>query len=196
MLGARSGTAEANAVMRALAGCNGGAVSRGHAFALIVALLGAGCSAPHRDARSKLSDDRESEARRLLTRLGDGAARYAREHGRFPPSAPSMVPAADCCDRGGAPARCVPDPAAWEHPAWRALGFAITEPHAFRIAYTGWEDGSKFIASALADLDCTNQFTLYELTGELRNGQAVMRLTKEPYEPDPPGFVLERSPQP
>ncbi len=104
-----------------------------------------------------------------------------------------MVPRHDCCDvaasRRAHP--CPGSPGEWDDPAWKTLAFAVSGPRWFRYAYTAAEDGHMFIASALANLECRDDFTLYELRGEVVNGEPVWSLTEQIYEADPTGFVVD-----
>jgi len=95
---------------------------------------------------------------------------------QFPGPAP-VTPADSCCGGsadGDDDGECDPDPKAWDAPTWRALGFAVTEPHRFVYSYAGegTGDNARFAATAQGDLDCDGQRSTFERTGSgVRKGK-------------------------
>ncbi len=84
------------------------------------------------------------------------------------PKAVAATPADSCCDQGD---ECAVAPDAWDVPTWRALEFAITEPHVFIYAYdsSGTLESAQFTARAHGDLDCDGKTSTFK-----RSGQAVV----------------------
>jgi type II secretory pathway pseudopilin PulG len=95
------------------------------------------------------------EATLNTRRLADAAYNYALSHKgqRFPASTP-WTPARACCGSPGD--KCVPDAKAWSAPTWKALEFAIDEPHyyQYRVTREGSGNKSKLTVEARGDLDC------------------------------------------
>ncbi len=73
------------------------------------------------------------------------------------------------------PGESVEDPpGVWEHPTWRALGFAQPRPHYFSFAFDSERgaSGSRFSARAHGDLDGDGQYSTFKLNGEYRVGES------------------------
>ncbi|HEU5141958.1 MAG TPA: hypothetical protein VFU04_02255, partial [Solirubrobacterales bacterium] len=70
------------------------------------------------------------------------------------------TPALGACCRGGRE-RCDPDPALWEAPLWRELGFSLDHAHAYAYSYAS--DGERFTVRAQGDLDCDGVYSTFEL---------------------------------
>jgi hypothetical protein len=63
----------------------------------------------------------------------------------------------------------VVDPAGtWDHPTWRRLDFAETDPHGFSFEFISelGRERSTFIARAHGDLDGDGVTSTFEITGE------------------------------
>ena len=112
-----------------------------------------------------------SEARHNVRRIADGARTYHEQHRkqgrRFAfPATTEWTPAVDCCKGGG---KCAPDAVAWSHPTWKALGFALTEPHYYQYRFVSEGKGKKarFTALARGDLDCNKTHSTFRLSGHL-----------------------------
>jgi hypothetical protein len=118
---------------------------------------------------------RTAEARDRIAYLTRMTVTYASEHradaasntrrGRrgaataspFPPSAPRTP--ADV-PRG---VRVVDPPSVWDHPTWRALSFAMTDPHYFSYEFVN--QGSAFTVRAYGDLDGDGTLSTFERSG-------------------------------
>lgn len=109
---------------------------------------------------------RDREAEELLHYLvGRARSVYAATH-QLPRTAAGPTPPVGACCKHGGP--CAPDLAAWQVPAWQALGFTIDDPHRYSYAYAPTPDGGA-VMRAVGDVDC--------------NGKAVVvevRLTRSP----------------
>ncbi len=92
-----------------------------------------------------------------------------------------------CCGLQGD--RCPPvgssqAPASWEErwaaPQWQALMFSIDEYHWYWYEYTttgigpGNEDGARFTARAMGNLDCDDSFSTFERVGGVSDANAIV----------------------
>lgn len=124
---------------------------------------------------------KSTEAKMFIKWISDGAlAHYhnppfsdastpAPKH--FPPeSVGPTPPVGACCMQGG---KCAPDPALWEHPTWRALGFSIEDPHYYSYQYEVLDGGKAFVARAIGDLDCDGVLATFELSGTVTDDGRV-----------------------
>jgi len=122
-----------------------------------------------------------SEAKQMLRSIADSARAYRMDSSNFnqgmvpmPPSFPSSTastPAASCCASGGL---CTSDKATWSSPEWQALNFSIEGEHRFAYRVETSEDGSSFIATATADLNCDGNITTFEVRGSMSGGDPVL----------------------
>ena len=92
---------------------------------------------------------------------------------RFPDSV-DWTPRLPPCE-GGAP-RYVPDEKDWEHPTWRALAFAMANPHRYRYRFTsrGVGDAATFTVEAEGDLNCNGVRSHYRRVGRAGAGKVVV----------------------
>lgn len=147
-------------------------------------------------------EDRRSSAREAVAELGDLSAATAVAGSRGPRSCPSAPGSAlggsvgptpplalDCnksptkhCSSALFPTR---GPArywrgAWYvEPMWRAIGVALTRPHAFHYALTtaiepGSKDRCRFTARAHGDLDGDGAFSTLAVSGVVDEGGATL----------------------
>jgi hypothetical protein len=81
------------------------------------------------------------------------------------PASVDWTPAEPCCKQLGG--RCAPGAKAWDHPTWRALGFAMKEPHLFQYRFVSDGKGRKarFLIEARADADCNGVYAVYRRQG-------------------------------
>lgn len=107
-----------------------------------------------------------------LERLAKNLKVAQRTHGEFPKGSVPPTPSRSCCAfRDG---RCS-EPAAWNHPIWNQLDFAMEAPHFFRYAYDS--DGTTFMVRAIGDLDCDGNEITYTLSGSIDDqGNVVTNL--------------------
>lgn len=119
-----------------------------------------------------------------LRTIVDGAIVYGSKHDgetSLPPSVeltPKEVP------KGAA----VLDPkGTWDHLTWRALGFSITEAHAFSYVYTRTYDPiagrTSFEVTAHGDLDGDGALSTFSVFGEKERGGSTRAL---------PGMYVDR----
>ncbi len=87
--------------------------------------------------------------------------------GWLPPSAP-RTPAVP-----PARSKVIDSPGAWDHPAWRALDFAIADPHYFAYEVQVAPDGKSFAIRAVGDLDGDGRYSTFERAGRVENGRVV-----------------------
>ncbi|MCD6499957.1 MAG: prepilin-type N-terminal cleavage/methylation domain-containing protein [Deltaproteobacteria bacterium] len=90
---------------------------------------------------------------------------------RFPRSV-GMTPRRRCCKYPGGRCRRVN----WDNMTWRALKFAINDPHYFqyRLVAVGRGTRAKFTARAQADLDCDRRFSTYERAASVSSDMKVV----------------------
>ncbi len=117
-----------------------------------------------------------AEARANVRRLFDAASRAYRENRvgpdgapmprAFPPST-TLTPTANRCVSGNVP--YAPDPSLWDSPGWRALSFAVGEPHYYRYQFisAGIGRDALFTARALGDLNCDGTYSTFEWVGRV-----------------------------
>lgn len=84
-----------------------------------------------------------------------------------------VTPAGRCCMQPKG--MCVANAADWRHPAWRALGFAVTDPHA--LAYELTVNAAGFTARGIGDVRCDGELTIFELRGTL-DAEGVVEFSK------------------
>lgn len=75
---------------------------------------------------------------------------------------------------------CAPAAASWTTSPWRALGFAVEEPHRFRYAHAPDPDGKSFSVVGVGDLDCDGTAVTYELRGDTSNGKITTKIVEPP----------------
>jgi type IV pilus assembly protein PilA len=112
-----------------------------------------------------------SEARHNVRRIADGARTFHEQRRKLGrrfafPATTEWTPAVDCCKGGG---KCAPDAVAWSHPTWKALGFALTEPHYYQYRFVSEGKGkkAKFTVEARANLDCNKAHSSFQVGGQL-----------------------------
>lgn len=111
--------------------------------------IDAGIDATETDAASAIDD---IEPLRLVRRLTE----YERDldsilvDGAFPEAAAGFAPNGTCCGPGGV-TLCPANPALWIGP-WEAIHFSVDEAQAY--VFNIGSQGSSFILTAAADLDC------------------------------------------
>lgn len=164
-----------------------GLVSRGDAGPLFATAGLAGLIVAPELARRRRGRQ-HAEARRFVTRIAEGAvdAWRARIPGidgsalppRFPPSAgPTPPTQAGLCD-GFEVA-----PSAWDTPGWQGLNFAIHGTHRYQYSFEVDPAGQGFTARAIGDLDCDGTFSTFEVIGEVRGEDVLLRsVAKAPLE--------------
>ena len=110
------------------------------------------------------------EAELELRRIGHAAIMYFDEHGRFPAAAAGPTPATPCC--AGPDHQCASVIDDWAAEPWRTLGVTMLEPHRYQYTFTPGADGSSFTATAIGDLDCDGDASVFTLTGTAVGGAA------------------------
>lgn len=110
---------------------------------------------------------RAAEARDLVMQIALKLSDYAKAHAnRFPPSAP-LSP-----DK--VPQRAPVLPAShFEHPSWKAIGFAPHEPIFFSYEFVTAKNGRSVEVIARGDLDADGQTSKYSTTVRVRKGEVT-----------------------
>lgn len=130
---------------------------------LVAALLASACGKSKDAADDYVRRSKLIEAKLQLGRLSKWAKVEYIERDAFPAGTVGPTPATPCCkhDKGV----CVPDPATWQDPVWRALDFTIDDPFRFQYSYTS--DGKTFTATAIGDVQCDGQPVTLTVRGGL-----------------------------
>lgn len=131
--------------------------------------------------RSCTAKTRAAEADELLGYLADRVAAHVAATGRVPPTPAGPTPEATCCDQGGV---CAADPARWDQPGWRALGFSIDGAHRFAYRYAPDPTGLSATLRAVGDVACDGAVREVELKLTVVAGQ-VSRVWSHPAPRDP-----------
>lgn len=139
-------------------------------LALIALCALATCPAAQRRCAARQT---AREAPALLRYLVDQIQAHVAEHHALPAVAAGPTPAIGaCCERVQ---RCAPEPARWDQPGWRALGFSIDGPHHF--SYQVAPNGAGLLLTAIGDQDCDGVRASYQVAVTLEAGRVVERWT-------------------
>ncbi len=90
------------------------------------------------------------------------------------PTAKTITPTAGCCAAIGAGGteKCKPADGDWESDAtWKALDFAMVDPHYYAYSFVGGAATGAYTATARGNLDCDADFSSFTLYGEVVNGE-------------------------
>ena len=93
---------------------------------------------------------------------------------QFPLSV-ALSPGSEFCAGGSVNGRWLPVEAAWKHPSWHALNFALSDPHfySYEFVSAGRDAGATFTARAIGDLDCDGVFSTFERVGRVDSNNNV-----------------------
>jgi hypothetical protein len=125
------------------------------------------CPAAKRSCTARV---RATEADQLLGYLADRVAAHVATAGRVPPTAAGPTPQSTCCAQGG---ECSPDPALWDAPGWRELGFSVDGAHRYAYQYTPDPSGLGATLRAAADLDCEGTVSVIEVKLTVAGGKVA-----------------------
>ena len=143
---------------------------------IVVAIIGILSAVAIPSFLNYIKKSKTAEALSQLQKISVAAKLYYAEEHRvpadfspIPPQFPATIartPIIACCANPGN--KCPPDTAEWGVPTWKALKFAMEDPHYFRYAFTssGIENDAEFTAFAHADLDCDGQYSTFTTQGE------------------------------
>tara|TARA_R110002096_G_scaffold350395_1_gene543426 strand:+ start:1948 stop:3369 length:1422 start_codon:yes stop_codon:yes gene_type:complete len=124
-----------------------------------------------------------SEGIQFIKKMSDGARTYyatpdfastsltpSQTKKHFPASVGPTPPLGTCCSMGG---KCIPDADTWEHPTWKALDFAMRDPHYYSYEFkTEVKDGvTSYTALAYGDLDCDGVYSTFSHYGVVVDGE-------------------------
>jgi hypothetical protein len=120
------------------------------------------------------------EALIQLDKIAKGAVIGYNTDATYPVGKAPLTPAVPCCTQNfEGKRRCVPDPAQFSAPIWRALDFTLDAPHYFQYTYES-ADGQSFIATATGDLDCDGTFVTWTLKGTTLGGVPRTEIVEPP----------------
>ena len=129
---------------------------------IVVAIIGILAAVAIPAFMKYIKKSKTTEAKEHLKKMADGAKTYYMEGaGDFPASAgPSPSTMTQPCDDGG---KATPSASYWAESGWKALDFAMDDPHYF--VYQFESDDDSFTASAFGDLDCDTEMSTFSLVG-------------------------------
>ena len=177
---------------------------------IVVAIIGILAATAIPAFMKYIKKSKTTEARTFVKKIYDGARTYYMDPNysdakSFQPTAAqfpdggdgagiTIAPTADeeCCALGGAIEKCAPSAALWANDTWVALSFSVDDPHYYAYGYTaantaGDTSGeTNFTASAVGNLDCDAETSLFEMYGEINSeysdgpsGTAALARTRE-----------------
>jgi type IV pilus assembly protein PilA len=123
-----------------------------------------------------IKKSKTAEASMFLKKAFDGARMLGMEGQPLPASVGPTPPLGTCCSQGE---KCLPDPAAWQHPTWQALQFSIMDPHYFSYEFVNL--GGTYQFKAYADLDCDGMYSTFTIESDLKDGSPDI-LKEDPLE--------------
>ncbi len=165
---------------------------------IVVAIIGVLAAIAIPAFMKYIKKSKTSEARLFVKKIYDGARAYYMDPNierhdsiqplpaQFPSAEPAGYPVAattnwradaDCCAMTTASTRekCAPNETIWSAPVWVALSFGVPDPHYYAYRYTNSDlinSEMQFTAQARGDLDCDDQFSLYEMYGVVDSSYA------------------------
>ncbi len=93
---------------------------------------------------------------------------------QFPAAHVALSPSTGCCAAIGAGGteKCKPSLGDWDSDAtWKALDFAMVDPHYYAYSFIGGGTGDQYTAKATGDLDCDGTKSSFTLFGKVVNGE-------------------------
>ena len=143
---------------------------------IVVAIIGVLSAVAIPAFMKYIAKSKTAEAVQMLRRMSEGARTYYLEaHGargaagtvvpkQFPDTT-AATPAVPCCGE-----KCAVNVAQWADPTWKALTFAVTDPHYYQYSFTSSGTGvaARFTARANGDLDCDGLESTFEMYGSIR----------------------------
>ena len=127
-----------------------------------------------------MTPTRAQEAEDLVGYLADRVAAVFAATGKLPTTAAGPTPIPSCCDQGGT---CPEDPAIWNTPGWRELGFSIDGTYRYTYQYIPDPSGLTAVVRATGDLDCDGVQSTYELQLTAQGPLVIRRWRRvNPYE--------------
>jgi hypothetical protein len=123
--------------------------------------------------------EKTTEAVQGIKKIYDGARAYYLEENiaqgtgtplpqQFPKGHAGPTPPLGACCKS-ADHRCTPTEAEWNNDTWQALRFSMEDPHFYSYEYVS--DGTAFTARALGDLDCDGEYSTFEMSAQIVNGE-------------------------
>jgi len=131
-----------------------------------------------------MKKSKTAEATMFLKKMSDAARTYyatppmtgatleATSKKSFPASVGPTPPLGTCCAMGE---KCIPSAETWQHPTWKALDFAMRDPHYYSYEFkTETTDGvTSYTALAYGDLDCDLVYSTFSLYGQVVDGEVM-----------------------
>jgi type IV pilus assembly protein PilA len=121
-----------------------------------------------------IKKSKASEANVFIKNISDRVQTLMATGGKMPASVGPTPPLGTCCAEGE---KCMPDTQLWEHPTWKALDFAMLDPH--RYSYEFVNKGSSYEIKAYGDLDCDGVYSTFVLPGGPDMGASGPTVYKE-----------------
>lgn len=132
---------------------------------IVVAIIGILAAVAIPAFMKYIKKSKTTEAKEHLKKMADSAKTYYMEGaGNFPETQATTPDLTVPCDDGG---KANPVASWWATTTWKALDFAMDDPHYF--AYEFESADASFTARAYGDLDCDETYSTFSLVGTAQN---------------------------
>ncbi len=156
---------------------------------IVVAIIGILAAVAIPAFMKYMKKSKTAEANQFLKKMSDSARTYystpdftnaAQASSLTPaitakqfPASVALTPTSGCCAIAGTgPEKCAPSLGNWDTTdTWKALDFAMKDPHYYAYAFLGGGTGTSYTATAQGDLDCDASYSTYSLYGQIVNGE-------------------------
>ena len=127
---------------------------------IVVAIIGILAAVAIPAFMKYIKKSKTTEAKEHLKKLADSAKAYYMEGaGNFPETAPTSPALTEPCADGG---KAEPEASFWAHSTWKALDFAMDDPHYFVYEFASTD--TDFTAKAIGNLDCDSEYSTRRFT--------------------------------
>ncbi len=135
---------------------------------IVVAIIGILAAVAIPAFMKYIKKSKTTEAKEHLKKMADSAKTYYMEGaGNFPAAAGPSPAIDEPCNDGG---KAEPEATFWAASGWKALDFAMDDPHYFSYEFASSDTG--FTASAYGDLDCDEEYSTFSLVGVVDDDRA------------------------
>ena len=155
---------------------------------IVVAIIGILAAVAIPAFMKYMKKSKTAEANQFLKKMSDSARTYystpdftnATQVGSLTPAltakqfpaTKTVTPATGCCSALaiGTAEKCDPNLGDWDtDPSWKALDFAMKDPHYYSYSFTNATD--RYTALAQGNLDCDTLLSTYSLFGQVVGGE-------------------------
>ena len=157
---------------------------------IVVAIIGILAAVAIPAFMKYIKKSKTAEAGQFLKKMSDSARSYFQTprvaaatksltlgvvQKQFPATAGLSADPACCAMKADGNEKCDPAKFAWAtNASWEALDFEMKDPHYYAYNFVVSGNGTKdadYLATAVGDLDCDDDRSLYELYGKVVNGE-------------------------